>query len=107
MVRWERIQAVEKMEGRLKDIWGAREGGPAGLWVQPPWRRAGAKALGCGKQGTVRTTGCWESRDAVGRGRAGVPGLRARRTATFTWGPRRRRRRVLAESGVDREQAHR
>ena len=81
-------------------LWVSGSDHPGEEQVPRPW---GA----CGKQGTVRTPGCWESGDAVGRGRAGVPGLRARRTATFTWGPRRRRLRVLAESGVDREQAHR
>ena len=143
---------MKKMEGRLKDIWGAGEGGLRASGCDHPGEEQVPRPWGvCGEQGTVRTPGCWESgdaggsgagrgfrayepeesgmwgagargsraygpeesgdtgrgRDAAGRGRAGVPGLRARRTVAFTWGPRRRHHRVLAESGLDREQAHR
>ena len=69
MVRWERIQAVKKMEGRLKDIWGAGEGGLRASGCDHPGEEQVPRPWGvCGEQGTVRTPGCWESGDAGGSG---------------------------------------
>ena len=73
MVRWERIQAVKKMEGRLKDIWGAGEGGLRASGCDHPGEEQVPRPWGvCGEQGTVRTPGCWESRDAGGGLRGGA-----------------------------------
>ena len=59
-----------------------------------PGRGRGAQGRGRAGSQTYRPE---ESGDAADRGRAGFPGLRARRTTAFTRGPRRRCRRVLAE----------
>lgn len=104
----------EKIQGRLKDIWGAGRGWPGAAPSRVPCGYLGPTTPGeerqvrrpsgmCGVQGTVRTPKRLESRDATVRGRSAdhvPPG--PRRDSGFVPGQTRHHCRVSAESGADR-----